>query len=79
MSYILEIFGIIATIILVISMAFNCRTRKMTIIMRTINAIAAIMFIVYSAMLNAYSSILSNSAILIIDIYWLYRAIFKME
>ena len=76
MSFI-EILGIIATIILVVSMAFNCRDRKMTIIMRTLNALSAIMFIIYSIVLNAYSSILSNLAILVIDIYWLYKYIYK--
>lgn len=77
MSYLVEPFGILATIILVVSMAFSCNSRKTTIIMRTLNAIAAVMFIIYSILLNAYSSILSNLAILIIDIYWLYKYIFK--
>lgn len=73
----IEIFGVLATIILVISMAFNCKSRKTTIIMRTLNAISAIMFIIYSIVYSAYSSILSNLAILIIDIYWLYKYIYK--
>jgi hypothetical protein len=77
MNSFIEIFGIIATIILVVSMAFNCKTKKATLIMRTLNAVSAIMFIVYSIVLNAYSSILSNLAILIIDIFWLYKCIFK--
>ena len=73
----IELFGVLATIILVVSMAFNCKSKKSIIIMRTLNAIAAIMFIIYSIVINAYSSILSNLSILIIDIYWLYKYIYK--
>lgn len=74
----LEAFGVIATAILIISMMCNCKDRKTTITMRLLNAVAAIMFIIYSSILAAYSSILSNSIILLIDIFYLYKLIRKV-
>lgn len=72
MSYV-EIIGIIATILLVVSMAYNCKNRKTTLIMRSLNAISALLFIIYSIVLCAYSTILSNLIILLIDIYYIVK------
>lgn len=72
MSYV-EIIGIIATILLVVSMAYNCKNRKTTLIMRSLNAISALLFIMYSIVLCAYSTILSNLIILLIDIYYIVK------
>lgn len=73
MTQYVEILGILATVFLILSMAYNCKDVKSSIIMRVINAVAAIMFVTYSIMLNAYSTILSNLIILIIDIYYIVR------
>lgn len=72
MSYV-EIIGILATIILVVSMAYNCNNRKTTLIMRSLNGISALLFIIYSIVLCAYSTILSNLIILLIDIYYIVK------
>ena len=69
----IEVLGIIATIILIISMSFNCKTKKSLISMRILNTIATLMFIVYSCVILAYSTILSNVAILIIDVFYLFK------
>lgn len=69
----IEVLGIIATIILIISMSFNCKTKKSLISMRILNTIATLMFIVYSRVILAYSTILSNVAILIIDVFYLFK------
>ena len=39
MTHYIEIVGIISTILLIISMAYNCKDKKHTIIMRITNAI----------------------------------------
>jgi hypothetical protein len=72
MHYI-EILGVSATIILLISMSYSCKDRKSKIIMRLMNALAAVLFIIYSIVINAYSTILSNLAILLIDIFYLIK------
>ena len=72
MNYI-EILGIFATLLLIISMAYHCKDKKSMIIMRVINAVAAALFVVYSVLMNTYSTILSNLVILIIDIYYIVK------
>lgn len=72
MSYI-EIIGIIATILLVMSMAYNSKNRKTILVMRSLNAISSLLFIIYSIVLFAYSTILSNLIILLIDIYYILK------
>lgn len=71
----MELIGIIATIILVVSMVSNCRTKNSLIIMRTLNAIASVLFIIYGCLILAYSTILSNIAILIIDLFYVYKIV----
>ena len=41
--------------------------------MRVINAVAAALFVVYSVIMNTYSTILSNLVIFIIDIYYIVK------
>ena len=74
MEYI-ELLGIIATAILIISMAYNCKDRKSSIIMRFLNGLAAGIFVYYSIMVGAYSAILSNFLILVIDIFYIVKLI----
>ena len=67
-----ELLGMVATAILLFSMVCSCRNRRSFLVMRITNAVAAVLFIIYSIMLNAYSSIVSNIVILVIDIYHIY-------
>ena len=67
----IEILGLISTIMLIISMAWRNNSSRNIVIMRTFNAVSCIGFIIYSIFLSAYSTILSNSIILLIDIWYL--------
>ena len=71
----IELLGIFATVLLVLSMAWCTRSRKGTIIMRIINFISCILFILYGLLLSAWSTMLSNICICIIDIVWVIKAI----
>ena len=73
MNQYIEVLGMLATVILIISMAYNCKDKKSAIIMRIINGVAALMFVIYSICMSAYSTILSNLLILLIDIYYLIK------
>lgn len=70
-----EVLGIFATLLLLFSMACSCKDKRSTLIMRSVNALAAVLFIIYSVVLNAYSNIVSNTAILFIDIYYIYKCL----
>lgn len=72
---VIELLGLTATVILVISMSFSCRDNKSTIIMRSINALSNVLFMIYGFTLGAYSVMLSNAFILGIDTYYIKTAI----
>lgn len=74
-----EILSIVATILLVTSMAYSCKNIKSTIVMRSINAVAAILFIVYNVIIGGYGNIMSHIAILCIDIYYIIKNIKAMR
>ena len=71
----IEFIGIIGTILLIISMAWPTQSRKGTLLMRSINLISSVLFIIYGLLLSAWSTMLSNICICIIDIIWLLKVI----
>lgn len=71
----IEIIGLIASILIVTSMVFKTTTFKGTILMRIINGVGSIFFIVYGFMIGAWSTGIANSALLIINIVYLIREI----
>lgn len=75
----IEVIGMIATILLVISMMVNTKNSKKVIIMRAINAVASIGFIIYGVLLSAYSTTISNTFILFVDIWYLYKNIVEYK
>ena len=74
MSYI-EIVGIVASILIVLSMCFKTTTFKGTIIMRVINGAGSIFFVVYGAMLPAYSTLVTNGCAFFINLFYLIKEI----
>lgn len=75
----IEIIGILSTVVLILSMAWPSNNKKNISIMRIVNAISCVGFIIYSIFFSAYSTIISNSIILGIDIWYLYKALRKGE
>jgi hypothetical protein len=71
--------GFVATALLIISMAYNCKDKKHTVIMRALNALAALLFVIYSVFLSAYSTIFSNLIILVIDIIYIIKLLINKK
>lgn len=74
-----EILGILSTMLLVISMAISTKNNTKTLIMRIINGASSLGFIIYSLNLSAYSTIVSNLIILILDIYYIVKIIYSIR
>lgn len=70
-----EVIGMIATISLIISMMVNTKNPKTVIMMRALNAIACVAFVVYGLLLSAYSTAISNGFIFFVDMWYLYKNI----
>lgn len=69
----IEIIGLIASLIIVSSMSFKTTTFKGTIIMRILNALGSIGFIIYGIFLPAYATALTNICILILNIIYIIK------
>lgn len=68
-----EIFGIIGSVVVLISMLFKTSTRKGALCMRYINNIGSILFIVYGVLLTAWSTIALNIIMLIVNTYHIFK------
>lgn len=67
----IEIIGLIASILIVVSMVFKTTSFKGTILMRIINAIGSIFFTIYGLLLPAYSTAITNACLFILNIVYL--------
>lgn len=70
-----EIIGIVGTVILVASMMISARSPLSRIVLRSLNAAASIFFIIYAVLTSTFSTGLSNSIILIVDIFYVIKEI----
>ena len=67
---IIEIVGLIGSFLIVFSMVFKTTKYEGTIAMRIINSAGSIFFIVYGFTLPAISSGITNSILLILNIFY---------
>ena len=65
----IEIIGLVASTLVLISMCVKSSNKTGNIMMRVINAIGSIAFIYYGSALNAYSMVLLNAGSLIVNLY----------
>ena len=65
----IEFIGILAGIFILISLVFRSTTRKTEILMRILNSIGAVLFIIYGILVPAYSTAIINSCILAVNAY----------
>lgn len=63
-----EIIGIAASIALITSVCFKSTSVKLNILMRILNSVGAILFVIYGCLLTAWSTAASNLIICIINI-----------
>ena len=63
----IEIIGIISTLFILTSMLFKTTSVKGSIIMRILNLLGSIIFVVYGCLLPAISTAILNGALVIIN------------
>lgn len=66
-----EIIGIISTILILISMLFKTTTIKGSTYMRSLNIVGSIIFVLYGCLLPAISTAILNGALVVINTYHL--------
>lgn len=65
-----EIIGIIGSLFIVFSLLFKTTTFKGTLLLRILNSIGCIFFIVYGSLISAWSTIIANGLCLILNIVY---------
>ena len=63
----IEFIGILAGVFILTSLVFRSTACKTEILMRILNSIGAVLFIIYGILLPAYSTVIINSCILVIN------------
>ena len=64
----IEVIGIVAAVLILISMLFPTMSFKGSVLMRIINIIGCIVFAVYGVLLPAVATAIANMGILIVNI-----------
>lgn len=70
-----EAVGLVATVLLVISLCFNTKTFKGTLCMRVLNLLCSGVWIVYGVLLGLLATFVSNSLCVLINLYYLILAV----
>ena len=65
-----EIVGIVASVFIVFSLAFKTTTFKGTLLLRILNNLGCIFFVVYGALVGARSTLIANAACLVINLIY---------
>lgn len=71
----IEIVGIIASLLILASMCFKTSSFKGTLAMRIINLIGSTVFVIYGIMLPAISTAFLNIMLVIVDGYYIIQLI----
>lgn len=70
-----EIIGIIGSFFIVCCLIFRTTTFRGTILMRSINIVGSILFVVYGQFVRAYSTVITNIFATAVNIYYIIREI----
>ena len=68
---VIELIGIVSTVLILFSMLFKTTTLKGDIRMRSLNLAGSIVFVVYGCLLPAISTAILNGALVVINTYHL--------
>ncbi len=85
MDIVIEIIGVVASLFILGSLTFKCVSVKRNIIMRMLNAIGALIFVVYGVLMvvlqssSAWSLIVCNSLLLCFNIFHLIKLLISQK
>ena len=68
-----EAIGIVATLLIFVSMMFNASTPKGNMLMRVLNLIGCVVFTVYGILVPAISTAILNGALVVVNAYHLIK------
>ena len=71
--------GLLASIVVLVSMCFNTRTRKGEILMRGINFVGSVLSVIYGIILGpaGFGMILLNGVLVVVNLIYLFKYLKK--
>lgn len=66
-----EIVGILASILILVSMIFKTDTDRQVLCLRILNLVGSIMFVVYGFLIPAYSTAIVNFILVFVNLYYI--------
>lgn len=72
-----EIIGIVATLFILVSMLFPTLSYKGSLVMRILNMVGSIIFVVYGVLLPAISTAILNGCLIFVNLYHIIKLILK--
>lgn len=79
MNIIIESIGILAGILLIVSMTFKTSSTKQAILLRIFNALGCFAFVIYGILLPALATALINFILVLVDVYHLIKLLKKQK
>ena len=70
-NIIIEVIGILSTLLILVGMCFKTTTIKGSILMRTFNIIGSLVFTIYGILVPAYSTAILNAVLVFVNSYHL--------
>lgn len=64
-----EVIGILASVLIIISMSCSTSTYKSTLVLRVFNIIGSVIFVLYGLLLPAYSTAFLNAVLVGVNVY----------
>ena len=74
-----ELIGIVGSILVLLSMTVKSSTQKGNLIMRIINIVGSLVFVVYGFMISAYSTAFMNIAATIVNGFFIYQLVSNLN
>lgn len=66
-----EIIGILASVLVLVSMLFKTDTAKQVFWLRTINLAGSVAFVIYGLLVPAYSTAIVNFILVFVNLYYI--------
>ena len=75
----IELIGIIASALILISMLIKSTSKKGNLIMRIINLLGSLVFVVYGFLIPAYSTAIMNIALTVVNAVYIVQIVKDMQ
>lgn len=66
-----EIVGILASILILVSMIFKTDTDRQVLCLRVLNLVGSVLFVVYGFLIPAYSTAVVNFILVFVNLYYI--------